>query len=241
MHYLKIRYFFVVFLFISSLTLAPQLTQAKEYPDTNGSVVSDPIEGVNRVIYKFNRFLDDILIKPVTKGYRFVVPEMARKGVRNALTNLSEPVTLVNSVLQGDVEHSFTTFWRFTINSTFGVAGIFDVAKDAGLVHRNEDFGQTVGVYGSGSGAYLMLPLLGPSNVRDVVGKVVDVFTDPFNYILNNEAILTRTVVAGIDAREATLDLTDHIDKTSFDAYATIRSLYTQKRSDDIRNGKRRQ
>ena len=233
MHYLKIRYFFAMLLFAFSLSKGASNAIAK-----NSTEVSDPIEKANRAVFSFNNFMDKILIKPIAKGYRFVVPELARKGIRNVLTNLSEPVTLINSALQGDAENSFKTFWRFTINSTFGIGGVFDVAKDAGLRHRREDFGQTLGVYGAGDGAYLMLPILGPSNVRDAFGRVVDVFSDPFNYILQDEALITKTAFSGLNARDVTLDITDHIERTSLDPYAAIRSLYTQRRDDAISNGK---
>ncbi len=236
---LKIRQIISVLLFTMVISLSTSITLAEDIDDYDASQVSDPIEKVNRAIYSFNNFVDKIIIKPVTKGYKFIVPELARKGVRNILTNLTEPITFLNSALQGDTKQSFTTFWRFTLNSTFGMAGIFDVAKDAGLEYRKEDFGQTAAVYGSGQGAYLMLPILGPSNTRDLLGKIVDVFTDPFNYVLTDEALLVRTGVTGIDARESVLNLVDHIEKTSLDPYATVRSLYTQKRSDDIKNGNR--
>lgn len=239
MRYLKIKSVITVLLFTASISLNSSMVRAEDIDDTDTSFVSDPLEGANRVVYGFNNFLDKILIKPVAKGYRFAVPELARRGVRNVITNLSEPLTLINSVLQGDVEHSFTTFWRFTINTTYGIGGIFDVAKDANLENRKEDFGQTAGVYGSGQGVYLMLPIIGPSNGRDTLGKVVDTFTDPFNYILGDEAMLIRSGISGLDAREGALNLIDQIDRTSLDPYATIRSLYTQKRWDEIRNGKR--
>lgn len=199
--------------------------------------VYDPVETVNRAIYGFNDFLDKILLKPVAEGYRYIVPKPVRKGVHNALSNLKEPVTVLNSALQGDKENSFTSFWRFTINSTWGILGIFDVASEAGLPLREEDYGQTAGVYGAGNGPYLMLPILGPSNARDVFGRVVDTFTDPFNYALHDDATVGRSIVTGIDARERTLDLIDEIKRTSLDPYAAIRSLYTQKRADEIANG----
>lgn len=217
--------------------LAAPLAGHARYEDKNVEIY-DPIESVNRAIYEFNDFLDMVLFKPIAKGYRFIVPKPARKGLHNALKNLNEPVTLLNSVLQGDMENSATSFWRFTINSTLGVAGLFDVAKHGGLPRRTEDFGQTAGVYGAGPGAYLMLPILGPSNGRDLFGRVVDGFTDPFNYALHEDAALGRALLTGLDAREGTLDLLDEINRTSLDPYAAIRSLYTQRRADEIRNGK---
>jgi phospholipid-binding lipoprotein MlaA len=229
----------MVLFFAIATSSSYSIGYAEDIDDNDTSSVSDPFENVNRAIYSFNSFLDKILIKPIAKGYRFVVPDLARRGVRNVLTNLSEPLTLINSALQGDKQNGFEAFWRFTINSTYGIGGIFDVAKDAGLEHRKEDFGQTAGVYGAGQGVYLMLPILGPSNGRDAFGKVVDIFTDPFDYILTDEATFVRSGVNGIDAREGALSLVDQINRTSLDPYATIRSLYTQKRWDEIRNGKR--
>lgn len=231
----------IVLLFTAMLVIGAVSMPGKAYAgfENGGEVtISDPLEGINRAVYGFNKFLDKILLKPVAKTYRFVVPQIARKGIRNVLTNLTEPVTFLNSVLQGDVEHSFTTLWRFTINSTVGIAGLFDVVGDHGLRHRDEDFGQTLGKYGIGEGPYLVLPILGPSNGRDLVGAVADAFSDPYNYIFTDYAIAGRSVVKGIDRREGALNLIDDIDRTSLDPYATIRSLYTQRRLDEIRNGK---
>lgn len=239
MSFLKKRFFLPSLFLVAALALYTPAVHAEDVDDVDPGQVSDPLEGLNRAIYSFNHALDVALIKPIAKGYEMVVPSLVRKGVHNVITNLSEPVTLVNAALQGDQEQSFTTFWRFTINTTYGLGGIFDVAKDAGLKYRKEDFGQTEGVYGVGQGAYLMLPLFGPSNTRDLVGMTVDIATDPFNYVLSDGAILVEDGVVGLDKRTSILDLVDHIESTSLDPYATIRSLYTQKRFDDIRNGKR--
>jgi phospholipid-binding lipoprotein MlaA len=206
--------------------------------DINSNVqVSDPIEPVNRAVYGFNRFLDKILLKPIAKTYKFIMPDLARRGVSNALRNLTEPVTFINAILQADGERAATSFWRFTINSTWGIAGLGDVASDAGLKYRKEDAGQTIGVYGVGEGPYIMWPLFGPSNLRDSIGWGVDVATDPFTYIFDNEGVMARTLVSGLDSRTNNLELVDEIDRVSLDPYAAIRSLYTQKRKDDIKNG----
>lgn len=232
------KFIFPIIFVLTLVCMQPNLSFAEDYDVADIGEVSDPLEKLNRGIYKFNHMLDVALFKPIAKGYRFIVPNFARKRVHNAVVNLTEPVTVLNSFLQGNAEHGFGTFWRFTINSTFGIAGMFDVAKNVGLDYRKEDFGQTLGVYGAGNGPYIMLPILGPSNGRDTLGLVVDVFTDPFDYILQEEALIIRTGVSGLDTRTETLNLTDQIEKTSLDPYATIRSLYTQKRSDDIRNGR---
>jgi phospholipid-binding lipoprotein MlaA len=139
--------------------------------------------------------------------------------------------------LQGDVENSFTTFWRFSLNSTIGIGGLFDIAKIAGLERRSEDLGQTFGKYGVKGGPYLMLPLMGPSNTRDLVGRVGDSFMDPYNYLVDDYGIAGRNVLNGIDSREQLLELIDDINENSLDPYATFRSLYSQRRADEIENG----
>lgn len=206
----------------------------------NFEPVSDPIEPINRGMFFVNSAVDKFVFEPVARGYRKFVPKVPRAGVRNVLRNLREPLNFVNSVLQLDAEQSFTTFWRFVINSTWGLGGIFDFATVAGLEYRQEDFGQTLGRYGVGSGPYLVLPLFGSSNLRDFAGQGVDAFTDPFNITVDSAlGIGGRNAVSAIDARESVLDITDRIEKTSFDPYATYRSLYEQRRDVAIANGER--
>lgn len=218
------------------MCVSPQPSYA--YNKAEESRVSDPLEPVNRAIYGFNMFIDKIIMEPVAKAYKKVVPELGRKGISNFLQNLTEPVTFANSILQGDAEHTFTTFWRFAINSTIGIAGLFDVAERGGLEHREEDLGQTFGTYGVGNGPYLMLPIIGPSNVRDLFGSVGDSFMDPYNYAVDEYGVAGRKILEGLDTRVELLGLLDDIEESSLDPYATIRSLYTQKRNDEIRNGK---
>lgn len=201
--------------------------------------VYDPWEPFNRKVYRFNEALDKYMLQPTARGYRKVVPAWGRERVHLFLRNLSEPLTFVNAVLQVDSDRAITSFWRFAINSTWGVGGMFDIAGQEGLVYRDEDFGQTLGRYGVGPGPYLMLPILGPSNPRDALGKGVDVFTDPFNLILDDEqAILwARYGVNLVDTREQLLDITDEVELNSFDPYAAYRSIYMQNRASKIRNG----
>lgn len=241
MFYLNKKRFLLSLLLVTTLALSNPVAKAEDIDDQDyTNEVSDPLESMNRAIYQFNHILDIAILKPVAKTYQFIFPKLVRQGVHNVVINLSEPVTFLNSTLQGDQEQAFTTFWRFAINSTYGLGGVFDVAKDAGLKYRKEDFGQTQAVYGVGQGVYLMLPILGPSNARDAVGLVADAVSDPFTYLLDDEAMLVTTGVTGLDKRESTLELIDHIESTSLDPYATIRSLYTQKRWDDVRNGNRK-
>lgn len=197
----------------------------------------DPLEPVNRGIFRFNDVLDDAVIKPVARGYRDIVPEQGREMISNATSNLSSPVTFANNALQGDIGGALATFWRFVINSTVGIGGVFDVAKQVGLEAKGrEDFGQTLGTYGAeNGGSYIVLPILGPSNARDAVGLVVDTLTNPFNY-LGMWPVTGWHTVDAINKREELLDVTDEIDRTSLDPYATTRSAYIQHRNGEIKN-----
>ena len=245
MYYLKILVIpllTIAFIFctVNERGLSLNLSEAKKYNDTKiatNADVYDPLEIVNRPVYEFNNFLDKILLKPIAKTYRFIVPEFGRRSVRNILNNLKEPVNMLNSGLQGDKEQSFTAFWRFALNSTFGLGGTFDFAgKHANLERRTEDFGQTMGVFGVGNGPYLVLPILGPSNTRDLFGLAVDAVSDPFNY-MDKDFTTIRSAVDGVSKREFYLDITDEIERVSLDPYAAMRSLYTQRRLDEIENG----
>lgn len=211
------------------------------YDEYYSAPINDPWEPVNRGIFKFNEVLDTFLMKPVAKAYVFVVPEFGRDRVHNAVTNLNEPVNMLNGFLQGNPERGFTSMWRFIINSTLGVAGLFDFAgHNFDLTYKEEDFGQTMGVYGWGSGPYIVLPILGPSSGRDTFGRVVDIFSNPFNYVESDEFVYGRLVATAVDARSRNLDLVEEIYRTSVDPYATIRSAYAQRREALISNNEPR-
>lgn len=205
---------------------------AEEEPTTE---ISDPLENVNRGFYQFNEALDNTILEPVARGYGAIMPEWGQTRVSDAMHNLSTPVSFLNSVLQGNVESSFTNFWRFIINSTFGIGGLFDVAQEAGLEPRDEDFGQTLAVWGVGDGAYIVWPFLGPKTARDSVGWVVDTITNPFNY-LTPTAVVSLNATDVVSAREELLDITDEIERTSLDPYSTIKSAYIQRRKSEIDN-----
>jgi phospholipid-binding lipoprotein MlaA len=197
----------------------------------------DPLESINRGVFKFNEVVDAILLKPVALGYRGITTPYMRDRVSGVAANLTEPVTVANALLQGDVDRSFTAFWRFIINSTVGMGGMFDVASTAGLTYRAEDFGQTLAVWGTGSGPYVVIPILGPSNARDVVGLVADYFTDPFHYTMeDNTDEFFYGSAKGIVKRERLLDPIDDIYDSSLDPYTSFRSIYTQQREAEIRN-----
>lgn len=198
----------------------------------------DPWEGFNRKVYAVNTGLDTVVMKPVAKGYRFVVPAPMRDYIHNALDNLNEPVVFMNQVLQGQFKYAGTTFLRFVANSTFGVGGINDFASIIGFKGHSGDFGQTLAVYGVNSGPYLMLPLFGPSTVRDGIGMGVDTVADPWNYVISKNiqwVTYARFGLTAVDARERALDQLDEINRTSIDPYASIRSLYLQHRDAEVR------
>ncbi len=199
--------------------------------------INDPFEGLNRGIFAFNQFADALIIKPLALLYRLLLPPEVRRGVHNTLENLHAPVTLANDLMQGEGGRAGNTIGRFLINSTVGIGGLMDVAADFGIEGHREDFGQTLSVWGSGGGPYIIIPILGPSNLRDVTGLVADAFLDPLNYYAPDDALLARTLVRGIDERERVLDTLDEIERTSLDFYATLRSLYRQHRNNQIRNG----
>ncbi len=213
-------------------------TPAKAELDEAYEGYEDPLEGWNRGVYAFNEFVDSILLEPLARGYKAVMPARAERGVSNAIRNLGEPVNMLNSLLQGDVEQGLNSFWRFILNTTLGVGGLFDfAAHNSSLVYRDEDFGQTLGVWGVGSGPYVVLPILGPSSVRDTGGFVVDMVSDPWNYMLEWDGIAIRAGVTAIDRRASMLTVTDEIDMNSLDPYATMRGYYLQYRENQVRNG----
>lgn len=230
----------MVFSYIITISFSTDAIASNKLKPTKHNVeVNDPFESVNRGIHSFNSVVDDYFLAPVARGYRWTVPPKGRKAVRNVLRNIGEPVNFLNALLQGDIHHAATTLWRFTINSTLGGAGIMDVAGkgQAKLEYRSEDFGQTLGHYGVGDGFYLVLPLMGSSSGRDFIGRGVDGVSNPVNYWLNDYGSAARVTTSIISGREATLDLTEQVENVSLDPYATYRSLYIQRRWDQIYNG----
>ena len=208
--------------------------------DVSGVQVSDLWEGMNRGLYAVHDAIDTAVLEPVALGYRYVVPSPARTGVRNVLRNLNSPVVFANDVLQGSPSKAGVTLARFGVNTTVGIAGIFDAADHFGLKRRNEDFGQTLGVWGVGEGPYLFIPVLGPNNVRDAVGRVVDFAFDPLNYANydgDTAVSVSRGVLSGLDAREQLIDPVRDIKAQSADPYATMKRIYTANRRDEIKDG----
>jgi len=196
----------------------------------------DPWEGFNRASYKFNDTLDRAIAKPVAKGYKKVTPRVVRTGVSNFFSNLGSLTTIANDVLQGKMKQAGHDSGRFLLNSTLGLGGLFDPASAAGMERNNEDFGQTLGKWGVKSGPYLMLPILGPSTVRDTFARLPDQFTYPVNYLEDDS---TRYILRGVeflDLRADLLSLDDQIEK-SYDKYAFIRNAWLQRREYQVTDG----
>ncbi|WP_338663990.1 VacJ family lipoprotein [Pararoseomonas sp. SCSIO 73927] len=194
----------------------------------------DPWEATNRDVLDANLAVDDAVLKPVAQGYRAVVPEPVRTGVRNVLDNIQEPRILVNNLLQGRFLDAGHTTMRFFFNSTVGLGGIFDVATDFGIARRTGDFGQTLYSWGLEDGPFVMLPLAGPSNVRDTVGLVADGFTNPLTYFIPFEGNVARAVVGGVDLREQNIENLDALRSGSLDFYARLRSVWQQRRDVEL-------
>jgi phospholipid-binding lipoprotein MlaA len=200
--------------------------------------VNDPLESMNRVIFEFNEGLQDYLLRPTAKFYNKNVNETLRMGIGNFLSNLSAPVILANDLLQGNIDRAITTFARMLINTTMGIFGLADVATELGIERHKEDFGQTLGSYGIGEGFYLVLPLFGPSNPRDALGKLfVDSYFDPVGHYAAKDVNWGMTGGSAVDEYSGIVDELQQIKMTSVDYYAAIRSLYRQKRKAEINNG----
>jgi phospholipid-binding lipoprotein MlaA len=199
---------------------------------------NDPWEATNRDTFAFNMWVEHNVAKPVVEAYRAVVPEPARDGLHNAVTNLHAPIVLANDVLQGRPKKAVQTVARVVINSTIGLGGFIDVASKIGIPWHDNDFGITLGVAGTAEGSYLMLPLLGPKPPRDLLGMGVDGAFDPFTWsrFPGRHALLTARSGANIlDTADRTLDQIDQIERSSIDFYASTRSLYRQSRAAQIR------
>lgn len=203
--------------------------------------INDPAEPTNRTIFSVNQGLDKAILKPVARAYKEVAPEKLRLAVHNVLNNLRSPVIFFNDVLQGDIDHALITLIRFLINSTAGIFGLNDTAADLGVEFRNEDFGQTLAIWNIPEGPYVMLPIFGPSNPRDAVGRVVDFFIDPLNMWAGNSGNdwvpLTETATDAVSFRARHYDVIEDLERSSLDFYAAVRSLYRQRRNDEINNG----
>jgi phospholipid-binding lipoprotein MlaA len=211
----------------------------------NPGKVKDCFERLNRATFSLNQGLDKVLFEPVAKGYR-KLPSSVRTGTSNALINLSSLITIPNNILQGEFKTAGVNTGRFAINTTVGVLGIFDVAEKMGFSeYEKEDYGQTFGAWGVGAGCYVVLPVLGPSTVRDTVGSFMNVLGgDPYynasthgnNEYLSDSLYMKTKIISGIDFRAKNLESIENLEKNSMDFYASVRSLYLQDRQQKIKN-----
>ena len=199
----------------------------------------DPYESTNRKIYGFNKAVDDGVLKPVAKGYKYVLPTPARTGITSFFRNLGVIVTLFNDALQLKVEHVPVDIIRFSTNLVFGMGGFIDVATDMRIPYRREDFGQTLGYWGASSGPYLVLPFFGPSDVRDAIGLPVDIYVSPIYDAIGNEGVRWGLfALYVVDTRANLLDAEAFLQQASLDEYSFVRDVYLQRRAYLIRDGK---
>lgn len=197
----------------------------------------DPLEPLNRSVYKFNDAVDTAVVKPVATAYVNVTPQLVRTGVTNFFSNLSEPWSFVNNVLQGKGQAAGDNFGRFVLNTVFGVFGLADPASDAGIERHREDFGQTLGRWGVPSGPYLVLPLLGPSTVRDTAALPVDLQGNPLNYVEDDGAQIGLYVLRAVNARANLLRAGSVLEEAALDKYSFNRDVFLQVRRSEVYDG----
>jgi phospholipid-binding lipoprotein MlaA len=201
----------------------------------------DPLEGVNRTIFAFNQVVDGAFVEPAAIIYDGVVPAPVRNSVHNVFLNLSEPVNIINAALQGDGERFGNSFGRLFINTTLGIGGLFDVAgnlePEYRREYRREDFGQTMAVWGWEDSAYFVIPVFGPSTIRDTGGFVADFAATPWGFFAPTSVTLPLAGLRAVDARSQVLDQLEELERSSLDYYASLRSVYLQRRRNQIYNG----
>jgi phospholipid-binding lipoprotein MlaA len=229
--------FMMLALIVSGCATNPQNPQQGAVIDED---FHDPFEDTNRKIFEFNQIVDHHVLVPVAKAYRAALPQPIRNSLRDFLINLQEPLIFANDTLQGDFARAKDSIARFVLNSTIGMGGLVDVAGRWGIPYHEQDLGITLGVWGIPEGPYLVVPILGPSDARDLGGEVAEGFADPWNILAADNNLLwvsfLRGGVNGIDQRARYLDTLADIERTSLDYYATIRSLYRQRRAALIRH-----
>lgn len=207
-------------------------------PDDDAEEIdTDPYESYNRKIYRFNSAIDRAVLKPVAKAYRKITPDFVEKGVANFFRNLGEPTVIVNDLLQAKGKQFAADTGRFIVNSTVGVLGLFDVASHIGLDKHDEDFGQTLAVWGAEDSPYFVLPFFGPRTIRDSFGLVGDWFTDPITYIKDSSVRYGVRAMATIDIRAQLLTASKVLEQASDDEYLFVREAYLQKRKQLIYDG----
>lgn len=220
-----------------AITRAPGGTLVREEPQGD----NDPWEPVNRKIFAFNKVVDDVVLKPVAKGYRAALPEYVRDRIRAFVNNVHEPLIFANDVLQWRWQAAGTTAGRFIANSVVGIAGFYDVATEWGWMRQSGDFGQTLYTWGLAEGPYLVIPIAGPSNVRDGIGMGVDTYVSPVHFIGSEKTGRTISfsigIVDGIDLRSRHIESLEQLEAGSLDFYAFLRSVSQQNRRQELRAG----
>ena len=240
-----IRFLKVTFLFFFLISNAVAGSSGELELSKKKKTTKDCFETLNRATFKLNQGLDKVILKPVAKGYRSL-PSPIKKGTGNVLNNLSNLITIPNNVLQGDLKTAGINTGRLIVNTTLGVLGIFDPASEMGFPkYIKEDYGQTLGKWGVGPGCYLVLPVLGPSTIRDTAGMFVNVMGgDPYynisvngnNEYLDGKLFAATKMLSGVEFRAKNIDSLDNLEKNSVDFYASVKSLYTQDRENKIKN-----
>lgn len=223
----------------ASTQASSDITDAEIFAQQD-TAANDPLEPLNRAVFGFNEILDLIVFTPVSYGYRTIVPTPIRSGVANAIANAKLPVTFANNLLQGKTKKAGETFMRFLINTTVGLGGIVDAAQAGGFEKQTEDFGQTLAVWGVGSGPYLVAPVFGPTSPRHLVGRLVDTAVTPTTWALYDFSLLERsspTIAELVSGHESIVDDLTMLRKTSPDFYASVRNIYRQSRKTAINDG----
>ena len=223
---------------ISILTYTFLLTTGCASNQLHHTDHNDPLESYNRVMYSINDTVDSAILKPVSQGYNFVVPSLVSKGISNFFSNLDDINVVVNDLLQFKLMQALNDVSRFAINSTVGLIGIVDVASSYGFIKHNEDFGQTLGSWGMNTGPYIVLPLFGPSDLRDTIGLIGDsIYTNSIGHVddiaARNAFIITDTV----DSRAGLLSAEKIIDEAAFDEYTFVKDAYLQRRQNLVYDG----
>jgi phospholipid-binding lipoprotein MlaA len=223
----------------ASLTLCAALAACATMPGTREGENNDPFEPMNRVVFDANDAIDTAILKPLAEGYRAVVPEFVRDRIRAFVDNLQEPRIFANDLLQGRVDAAGITFARFYVNTLLGLAGMFDVASGRDLPRQTGDFGETLYFWGADTGPYLVLPLFGPSNVRDAFGLAVDLYTTPPAHLFTGTTGLWVnagvSIVNGFDLRSRNIETLDQIKANALDYYVQFRSIARQYREGQLR------
>lgn len=227
----------IVFRWVTIVMTALWLTACASLPANSIADPRDPFERYNRAMFSFNQTVDDNLLKPVATGYVNVIPSPIRTAIGNFFGNIGDIWTAVNNYLQGKPRDGTSDIARVVLNSTFGLAGLIDVATPAGLPKHEEDFGQTLGVWGVKSGSYLVLPIFGSSTVRDGLARPVDWYVDPINGIESARVENSARALRLVDDRAAWLDSTHLLEDAALDPYQFARDAYLQRRESRIRDG----